>query len=164
MPAHFILEDGLPPVAPIHHMIDRPRILDAQLPSHAPRLALPLPFSQENYTISLNEPFKANLWFDPFPYKLPGTKRIVWGVIVGQSGGLNLLFVRKPDDKHEHSLTITTENVPERVFENVDASQFFVGHEELAKIGTNLQAVAERLSSEEFVRRFFGPDDEWWKE
>ena len=98
------------------------------------------------------------------PYKLPGTKRIVWGVIVGQSGGLNLLFVRKPDEKHEHSLAITMENVPERVFENVDASQFFVGHEELAKIGTNLQAVAEGLSSEEFVRRFFGPDDEWWKE
>ena len=98
------------------------------------------------------------------PYKLPGTKRIVWGVIVGQSGGLNLLFVRKPDEKHEHSLAITMENVPERLFENVDASQFLVGHEELAKIGTNLQAVAEGLSSEEFVRRFFGPDDEWWKE
>jgi hypothetical protein len=99
------------------------------------------------------------------PYKLPGTKRIVWGVIVGESRSLSLLFVRKPDEKHEHMLAITMENVPERVFENVDASQFFVGHEELAKIGTNLQAVAEGLSSEEFVRRFFGPDDDsWWKE
>lgn len=98
------------------------------------------------------------------PYKLPGTKRIVWAVIVGMSGGLNLLFVRKPDEKHEHSLAITTENVPERVFENVDASQFFVGHEGLAKIGTNLQAVAEGLSSEEFERRFFREDDSWWKE
>ena len=98
------------------------------------------------------------------PYRLPVTKRIIWGVIVGESRSLSLLFVRKPDEKHEHMLAITMENVPERVFENVDASQFFVGHEELAKIGTNLQAVAEGLSSEEFVRRFFGTDDEWWKE
>jgi hypothetical protein len=98
------------------------------------------------------------------PYKLPGTKRIVWGVIVGESRSLSLLFVRKPDQEHEHSLAITTENVEERVFENVNTSQFFVGHEELARIGTNLQAVAEGLSSEEFVRRFFGTDDEWWKE
>src|ERR1039457_6989774 len=56
LPVLVILEDGLPPVAPIHHVIDRPRILDAQLPSHAPRLALPLPFSQANYTISLTDP------------------------------------------------------------------------------------------------------------
>jgi hypothetical protein len=35
----------------------------------------------------------------------------------------------------------------------------------LEKIGTNLQAVAEGLASEEFNRRFFGPDDDsWWKE
>ena len=33
-----ILEDGLPLVTPIHHMIDCPRILNAHLPSHAPRL------------------------------------------------------------------------------------------------------------------------------
>jgi hypothetical protein len=98
------------------------------------------------------------------PYKLPGTKRIVWGVIVGESHSLSLLFVRKPDEKHEHSLAITTENVTERVFENVDASQFSVGHDELANIGTNLRAIAKGLSSEEFVRRFFGPDDDWWKE
>ena len=99
------------------------------------------------------------------PYKLPGTKRIVWGVIVGESRSLSLLFVRKPDQEHEHSLAITMENVPEQVFENVEASQFFVEPQELARIGTNLLAVAEGLSSEEFVRRFFGPDDaSWWKE
>src|ERR1035438_7001665 len=56
LPVLVILENGLPPVAPIHHVINRPRILDAQLPSHPPRLALPLPFSQENYTISLTDP------------------------------------------------------------------------------------------------------------
>jgi hypothetical protein len=63
------------------------------------------------------------------------------------------------------SLAIATENVAERVFENVEASQFFFEPKELEKIGTNLQAVAEGLASEEFNRRFFGPDDDsWWKE
>jgi hypothetical protein len=97
-------------------------------------------------------------------YKLPGTKRIVWAVIVGESGGLNLCYVRRPDQQNESRLTITMENVPEQVFENVEASQFFVEHEELARIGTNLQALADGLSSEEFERRFFGTDDDsWWK-
>src|SRR5664279_3289394 len=48
-----ILEDGLPPVTPIHHMIDFPRILNAHLSSHAPRW---LPSSlrrQKNNTISI---------------------------------------------------------------------------------------------------------------
>lgn len=97
-------------------------------------------------------------------YRLPGTKRIVWGVIVGESRSLNLLFVRKPDQEQEHSLAITMENVPEQVFENVEASQFFVEPaEKLARIGINLQAVAEGLASEDFERRFFR-GDEWWKE
>lgn len=96
-------------------------------------------------------------------YRLPGTKRVVWAVIVGESRSLNLLFVRKPDQEHEHSLAITMENVPDRVFENVEASQFFVEPQELEKIGMNLQAIADGLASEEFDRRFFR-GDEWWKE
>ena len=96
-------------------------------------------------------------------YRLPGTKRIVWGVIVGESRSFSLCFVRKPDEKHEHMLAITMEDVPNGVFESVETSQFSVEPEELAKIGMNLQAVAEGLASEEFDRRFFR-GDEWWKE
>ena len=54
-----ILEDGLPPVAPVHHVINRPRILDAQLPSHAPTLTSPVLLGQENVTFSLTDPFTA---------------------------------------------------------------------------------------------------------
>lgn len=97
------------------------------------------------------------------PYRLPGTKRIVWAVIVGESRSFSLLFVRKPGQDHEHSLAITMENVPERVFESVEAGQFFVEPDELEKIGMNLQAIADGLASEEFDRKFFR-GDEWWKD
>ena len=53
LPVLVILKDGLSPVAPIHHMIDRPRILNAHLPSHAPRLWEPFLRGQPNSTISL---------------------------------------------------------------------------------------------------------------
>jgi hypothetical protein len=98
------------------------------------------------------------------PYRLPGTKRLVWAVILAESEGLTLLFVRKPDENHSHTLAIGMENMPERVFETVNASQFHVQHEDMAEIGSKLQALAERLSSEEFTRRFFRADDSWWKE
>jgi hypothetical protein len=38
-------------------MIYRPRILDEQLPSHAPRLTLPRLCCQDNMTILLTDPF-----------------------------------------------------------------------------------------------------------
>lgn len=56
------------------------------------------------------------------------------------------------------------ENVPDRVFESVEASPLFVEPDELEKIGVNLQAIAEGLASEEFDRKLFRGDDSWWKE
>ena len=47
LPVLVIPEDRLPPVVPVHDMICHPRRLDAQLPSHAPRLRPPLLFGQE---------------------------------------------------------------------------------------------------------------------
>ncbi len=55
LPVLVILEDGLSPVAPIHHLIDCPRILNAHLPSHAPRLLLSSLRGQQNNTISLTD-------------------------------------------------------------------------------------------------------------
>ena len=53
LPVLVILKDGLPAVTPIHHMIIRARVLDAQLPRHAPTLMPLLLRSQENIAISL---------------------------------------------------------------------------------------------------------------
>jgi hypothetical protein len=53
LPVLVVLEDGLPPVASIHHMIDCPRILNAHLSSHVPRLLLLSLWSQQNNTISI---------------------------------------------------------------------------------------------------------------
>src|ERR1035437_10136659 len=59
LPVLVILKDGLSPVAPIHHMIDCPRILNAHLPSHAPTLMQLSLRGQQNHTISLTDPFTA---------------------------------------------------------------------------------------------------------
>lgn len=98
------------------------------------------------------------------PYKIPNTKRLVWAVILCEREGLSLLFVRKPDDKRSHLLAVATENVAERVFENVpNVSQFQIEHDDLTRIGGKLHAIGEGLSEDEF-RRFFKPDDDWWKD
>jgi len=55
LPVLVIPEDRLPPVVPIHDIMNRPKILDAQLPSHAPKLMSPLIWGQENMTISLTD-------------------------------------------------------------------------------------------------------------
>jgi hypothetical protein len=47
LPVLVILKDRLLPVPPIHDVINHPRILNAQLPSHEPRLSSPSRLRQE---------------------------------------------------------------------------------------------------------------------
>ena len=91
-------------------------------------------------------------------YRLPGKDRIVWAVVLCEREGLSLLFVEKPDDQRSHTLTIATENVRERVFEEVNASRFHIEHSDLAQIGTRLQALGEGLCDVDF-RRYFNFED-----
>ena len=89
------------------------------------------------------------------PYRLPGTTRLVWGLILAEREGLSLLFVQTPDDKRSHSIVIATENVAERVFESVNVSSFPLEQEDLVGIGCKLNALGERLVEdklEEFFR------------
>ena len=77
---------------------------------------------------------------------MPGTSRLVWVVILAQREGLSLLFVRRPDEKYSHTLAIRMENVPERVFETLDASQFYVEHDERGTSGcVNLEKTKPTL-------------------
>jgi|SRR5208283_5663513 len=94
------------------------------------------------------------------PYRLSGTNRLVWAVILAEREGLSLLFVQKPDDQRAHEIVIGIENVPERVFEVANACRFQVSHEDMAEIGGKFRALAEGLSEDEF-RKFFRRDDSW---
>jgi hypothetical protein len=94
------------------------------------------------------------------PFRLPGTKRLVWAVVLAEREGLSLLFVQKPDDQRSHTLSIATENVTERVFEEVNVSRFQIEHGDLASIGKILQALGEGISENDFFR-FFRPDEDW---
>jgi len=94
------------------------------------------------------------------PFRLPGTKRLVWAVILAEHEGLSLLFVQKADDKRSHVLTIATENVAERVFEETNANRFPLDHSAMAEIGKILQALGEGMSEREF-HRFFRSEDSW---
>lgn len=98
-------------------------------------------------------------------YRLPGTNRLVWAVILSEAEGLSLLFVRKPDEKRSHTIALATENVSNHYFEDApNASRFPMENQDLAEIGGKLQALGENLSNEEFHKRFFRPDDSWWRE
>jgi hypothetical protein len=94
------------------------------------------------------------------PYRLPGTSRLVWAVILAEREGLSLLFVQRPDDKRSHTIAIATENVAERVFEDVNASRFHLEQDDLVEVGNKLRALGEGFSAEEF-NRFFKSEDLW---
>jgi hypothetical protein len=94
------------------------------------------------------------------PFRITSTKRLVWAVVLAEKEGVSLLFVQKPDEHRSHLLTFATENVAERLYEEVKASQFPVEHNDLAGIGKILTALGEGISQEDFFT-FFKPNDGW---
>jgi hypothetical protein len=94
------------------------------------------------------------------PFRITGTKRLVWAVVLAEREGVSLLFVQRPDELRSHLLIFATENVTERVYEEVKANQFTVEHDDLAGIGKILQALGEGISREDFSI-FFKPNDGW---
>lgn len=87
-------------------------------------------------------------------YRMPKTNRLVWGVVLHEREGLSFVFINKPDDNYSHTLAICVENVAEHVFEDVNASQLPLEKEDLAAIGSKLQALGDGLSEAEF-KKFF---------
>lgn len=82
-------------------------------------------------------------------YKLPETDTLRWGIVLCQQGGLTLLFVPRCDEEGSHNLAICTENTEERLFENVETSQFPLEDENLCSIGNKLLALGECVAEEE---------------
>ena len=93
------------------------------------------------------------------PYRIGGTNRLRWGVILAERQGLSLLFIHKPDEDRPHSIVVATENVAERIFEDVSSNCFPIEHEDLVSIGRKLQALGDDLSEEEFFNFFNREED-----
>jgi hypothetical protein len=93
------------------------------------------------------------------PYRIPGTTRIAWAVVVAQREGLTLLFFQKHHEKHSHSLVIATENPAERVYEDVKVNRFPLETEDLDALATKLEAMGEMLEKNDF-RKLFHLEDE----
>jgi len=94
------------------------------------------------------------------PYRLPGTSRLVWAVILAEREGLSLLLVRKPEKGKSHIIAIAEENVEKHFYEDANASRFHIEHEDLSEIGTRLQALGETFDEVEF-ERFFRWGESW---
>ena len=91
-------------------------------------------------------------------YRLPGTNRLVWAVVLSENEGLALLFVQKPDEKRPSEIVIGSENVGEHFYEEVKTSRFPIELEDLARIGAKIEALGEHLGRTDF-RRLFDLED-----
>ena len=78
-------------------------------------------------------------------YKLPETETLRWGIVLCQQAGLTLLYVPRCEEQGSHKLAICSENVGERLFEDVETSQFPLEDEDLCSIGDKLLALGERF-------------------
>lgn len=80
-------------------------------------------------------------------------------MVLVEREGLALLYLPKPDENRKHMLVIATENVQQRIFEDVGANHFQIETEDLTGIGVKLQALAESISEAE-LKKFFERDED----
>jgi hypothetical protein len=93
-------------------------------------------------------------------YRLPGTKRLTWAIVLAEREGLCLLFVRGLSGDHSSGLVIATENVSQRIFEDVSVSRFPLETVDLAAIGGKLRALGGSLTETDLMK-FLEPNDDW---
>lgn len=93
------------------------------------------------------------------PYRLRGTTRIVWGIVLCEREGLVLLWVQSPDAERSHTLAIATEHVQDKVFVDANANTFPLEKEDLLDIGKKMHALGEDFIEQEFSD-FFRPDND----
>ena len=93
-------------------------------------------------------------------YRLPNTKRLTWAIVLAEREGLSLLFVRGMSGSQSSGLVIGSENVSQRIFEDVQASRFPLETADLAAIGGKFRAIGGSLSEDELMK-FLEPNDDW---
>ena len=96
------------------------------------------------------------------PFKL-AHNRLVWGMVLAESQGLALIFIKKTDEHGSHSLILAQEHVDGKFYEDAKANRFYLEHDDLAGLGDKLGALGVGLSREEFDK-FFQPKDDWMEE
>jgi hypothetical protein len=82
-------------------------------------------------------------------YKSAADKRPRWGFVLAEREGLALLLVPSTKDGQPHGLVIATENVAERVFEDVNLSRFPLEGTDMAGVGAKLSALGDGLAEDE---------------
>ena len=91
-------------------------------------------------------------------YRPPETDVLRWGIVLCQNGGLTLLYVPRCDEEGSHKLAVCAENIHERLFEDVETSQFPLEDKDVGSIGTRLMALGEAISEAE-LEKLFRPED-----
>ena len=89
-------------------------------------------------------------------FRLPGTNRLVWAIVLSEREGLALLFVRKPDDNYSHSIVIALENVGERIYEESNASVFSMETRDMIDVGSIFETLGHGFQKSEFDGFFDG--------
>jgi hypothetical protein len=92
------------------------------------------------------------------PYRIPGTKRLVWANVVSENQGLSLLLVPKSQTDGAHSLVLAEENVFERVFECVGPHTFELETGDIIRIGKTLRALGESLWATDLLHQLEADD------
>jgi hypothetical protein len=86
------------------------------------------------------------------PYRIAGTKRIVWANAISEGNGLALLLVPKSHADGAHSIVIAEENLTDRIFESVGSPSFDIESMDVKTIGDTLRILGAKLLNEEFMR------------
>ena len=94
------------------------------------------------------------------PYRLPGTSRLVWSLVLLEREGLALLFVKKPNESDPHAIVIAAENVAERCFEDVPANRFNIEQGDIVELANKLNALGDGLAEDE-IEQFFKSEGLW---
>ncbi|HNQ88448.1 MAG TPA: hypothetical protein PKM73_07540 [Verrucomicrobiota bacterium] len=79
------------------------------------------------------------------PYRVPGTNRLIFALVLKESEGLALLFCRATREDEANTLVIATENVQDRVFEPASTCQFPIEDSDLIPMANVYAAVAEGI-------------------
>lgn len=96
------------------------------------------------------------------PFKVPGSKRILWANILAQHQGLTLLIVPKSHTKEPHKIYFAIENVEQRVFEAVTDHRFDIETADVVEAAKKLKLLGESFLRDDFfnhVGRDIGEED-----
>jgi len=92
-------------------------------------------------------------------FKLPGKKpRLIWGVLVSQREGLGLIYIKKPDQNWQDTLTVAIANPQENCWEAANRFVFPLEQGDLEAIGGKLTALGDS-ESDDMLRELFKPED-----